>query len=114
MLEALDEVLGIRPWTVHMIMIFTLGRTDVLPVDDLGIKKGIQRAYRLREMPKKEKIELLAKNWHPALLGRVTLPLATQGFYIALLRRRTCSSSGFFTNVPKGNCRARRARRRRS
>ena len=65
MLEALDEVLGIGPWTVHMLMIFTLGRTDVLPVDDLGIKKGIQRAYRLREMPKKEKIELLARNWHP-------------------------------------------------
>ena len=65
MLEALDEVLGIGPWTVHMLMIFTLGRTDVLPVDDLGIKKGIQKAYRLREMPKKEKIELLARNWHP-------------------------------------------------
>lgn len=65
MLKALDEVLGIGPWTVHMLMIFTLGRTDVLPVDDLGIKKGIQSAYRLKKMPKKEKIELLAKNWHP-------------------------------------------------
>ena len=65
LLESLDEVLGIGPWTVHMLMIFTLGRTDVLPVDDLGIKKGIQSAYRLRDMPKKEKIELLAKNWHP-------------------------------------------------
>jgi DNA-3-methyladenine glycosylase II len=65
LLNALDEVLGIGPWTVHMLMIFTLGRTDVLPVDDLGIKKGIQRAYRLRSMPKKEKIEKLAKNWHP-------------------------------------------------
>ncbi|MHB2035242.1 MAG: DNA-3-methyladenine glycosylase family protein [Nitrososphaerales archaeon] len=65
LLEALDEVLGIGPWTVHMLMIFTLGRVDVLPFDDLGIKKGIQKAYRLREMPKKERIELLAKNWHP-------------------------------------------------
>jgi DNA-3-methyladenine glycosylase II len=65
LMQALDEVLGIGPWTVHMLMIFTLGRTDVLPVDDLGIKKGIQRAYRLRGMPKKEKIEELAKNWHP-------------------------------------------------
>jgi DNA-3-methyladenine glycosylase II len=65
MMEALVEVLGIGPWTVHMLMIFTLGRTDVLPVDDLGIKKGIQKAYRLREMPKKDKIEKLARNWHP-------------------------------------------------
>jgi DNA-3-methyladenine glycosylase II len=65
LLTALDEVLGIGPWTVHMLMIFSLGRVDVLPVDDLGIKKGIQKAYRLREMPKKEKIEALAKNWHP-------------------------------------------------
>ena len=65
MLQRLDEVLGIGPWTVHMLMIFTLGRPDVLPVDDLGIKKGIQNVYRLREMPKREKIEALAKNWHP-------------------------------------------------
>lgn len=65
MLQELDEVLGIGPWTVHMIMIFTLGRPDVLPVDDLGIKKGIQSAYRLRELPKRERIEILAKKWHP-------------------------------------------------
>ncbi|MDG6904655.1 MAG: DNA-3-methyladenine glycosylase 2 family protein [Nitrososphaerota archaeon] len=65
MLHELDEVLGIGPWTVHMIMIFTLGRPDVLPVDDLGIKKGIQSAYRLRELPKKDRIEILAKKWHP-------------------------------------------------
>jgi DNA-3-methyladenine glycosylase II len=62
---ALDEVLGIGPWTAHMLMIFTLGRTDVLPVDDLGIKKGIQGVYSLSELPKREKIEELAKNWRP-------------------------------------------------
>jgi DNA-3-methyladenine glycosylase II len=65
LVEALDEVLGIGPWTVHMLMIFTLGRTDVLPVDDLGIRKGIQSAYSLLELPKREKIQELAKNWHP-------------------------------------------------
>ncbi len=65
LIEALDEVLGIGPWTVHMLMIFTLGRTDVLPVDDLGIKKGIQALYSLSEVPKKEKIEAIAKSWHP-------------------------------------------------
>ncbi|MHB8567527.1 MAG: DNA-3-methyladenine glycosylase family protein, partial [Nitrososphaerales archaeon] len=42
LIEGLDEVLGIGPWTVHMLLIFTLGRPDVLPVDDLGIRKAIQ------------------------------------------------------------------------
>ncbi len=64
-LEALDEVLGIGPWTIHMLMIFTLGLSDVLPVDDLGIRKAIQNLYSLQEMPKKEEIEKLAENWHP-------------------------------------------------
>jgi len=65
LLEALDEVLGIGPWTIHMLLIFTLGRADVLPVDDLGIRKAIKELYSLSDMPKKDKIEELAKNWHP-------------------------------------------------
>ncbi len=65
MLEALDDVLGIGPWTIHMLLIFTLGRPDILPVDDLGIRKAIQKIYALPEMPKKDAIEELAKNWHP-------------------------------------------------
>ena len=65
LLEALDEVLGVGPWTIHMLLIFTLGRPDVLPVDDLGIRKAIQELYSLPDLPKKEKIEELAKNWHP-------------------------------------------------
>ena len=64
-IEALDEVLGVGPWTAHMILIFTLGRLDVLPVDDLGVKKGIMKLYSLRELPKREKIEALARKWHP-------------------------------------------------
>jgi DNA-3-methyladenine glycosylase II len=62
---ALDEVLGVGPWTAHMILILTLGRLDVLPVDDLGVKKGIQKLYSLRKLPKRDKIEELARNWHP-------------------------------------------------
>jgi DNA-3-methyladenine glycosylase II len=65
LLEALDEVLGIGPWTIHMLLIFTLGRPDILPVDDFGIRKAIQAVYSLPEMPKKNEIEELAKNWHP-------------------------------------------------
>jgi len=61
----LDEVKGIGPWTVQMLLIFTLGRADVLPVDDLGVKKGIQTLYSMREMPKRAEIEKLAENWRP-------------------------------------------------
>jgi DNA-3-methyladenine glycosylase II len=65
LVEALDPVLGIGPWTVHMLLIFTLGRTNVLPVDDLGIRKSVQTIYDLSEMPSAEEIRTLAKKWHP-------------------------------------------------
>lgn len=64
-IEVLDEVKGIGPWTVHMFLIFTLGRPDVLPVDDYGIRTSIMRVYRLRELPKKSTIEKLAEKWRP-------------------------------------------------
>ncbi len=61
----LDEVKGIGPWTVQMFLIFTLGRPDVLPVDDYGIRTSVKRIYGLRELPNKAKIERLAGRWHP-------------------------------------------------
>jgi DNA-3-methyladenine glycosylase II len=64
-IEVLDEVKGIGPWTVHMFLIFTLGRADVLPVDDYGIRTSIQRVYGLSDLPKKAEIERLAEGWHP-------------------------------------------------
>jgi len=64
-ISTLDEVKGIGPWTVHMLLIFTLGRTNVLPVNDLGIKKGVQRLYSLKELPKEADIKKLGENWHP-------------------------------------------------
>ncbi|MDA4117487.1 MAG: DNA-3-methyladenine glycosylase 2 family protein, partial [Thaumarchaeota archaeon] len=64
-IEVLDEVKGVGPWTVHMFLIFTLGRSDVLPVDDYGIRKSIQILYGLAETPKKDEIGKLAVKWHP-------------------------------------------------
>ena len=61
----LDEVKGIGRWTAEMFLIFVLGRTDVLPVDDLGLRKAAQKTYRLRTLPSKEKFEQLSKKWHP-------------------------------------------------
>ena len=63
--KELDEVKGIGRWTAEMFLIFVLGRTYVLPVDDLGLQKAAQKIYRLRKLPTKEKFEQLSKNWHP-------------------------------------------------
>jgi DNA-3-methyladenine glycosylase II len=64
-MEVLDEVKGIGPWTVHMFLIFTLGRPDVLPVDDYGIRMSVQLIYGLADLPKRADIEKLAERWHP-------------------------------------------------
>ncbi len=64
-IEVLDEVKGIGPWTAHMFLIFTLGRPNVLPVDDHGIRTSVQRVYGLSELPRKADIEKLAEKWHP-------------------------------------------------
>jgi len=64
-IRILDEVKGIGPWTAHMFLLFTLGRTDVLPVGDLGIQMSIRKVYSLRKDPNAEKIKKIARNWHP-------------------------------------------------
>jgi len=64
-IRVLDEVKGIGPWTVHMFLIFTLGRPNVLPVDDYGIRMSVQRIYGLGDLPKKAEIEKLAEKWQP-------------------------------------------------
>jgi DNA-3-methyladenine glycosylase II len=48
-----------------MFLIFSLGRPDVLPVGDLGLRKGIRRLYSLSELPQKDKIEQIAQKWRP-------------------------------------------------
>lgn len=63
--DALDEVKGIGPWTAHMFLIFTLGRPDVLPVDDYGIRASAQRVYGLPGLPARADLERLAQRWRP-------------------------------------------------
>jgi DNA-3-methyladenine glycosylase II len=62
---ALSAVRGIGRWTAEMVLIFQLGRKDVLPVGDLGVQKGFQRLFRLRELPKPERMEKLARPFAP-------------------------------------------------
>jgi DNA-3-methyladenine glycosylase II len=63
----LTAVKGIGEWTAHMFLIFSLGRLDVLPVGDLGIRNGIQRAYHLPQLPDAATVHQIAAmhGWHP-------------------------------------------------
>lgn len=62
---ALLPVRGIGPWSVDMFLMFTLARPDVLPVGDLGIRKGMQRHFGLRKLPEAKKMIALAARWQP-------------------------------------------------
>ena len=61
----LVQVKGVGVWTAQMFLVFRLVRPDVLPVLDLGIRKGVQRAYGLRKLPDARRIEKIAAPWAP-------------------------------------------------
>ena len=63
----LTVVKGIGEWTAHMFLMFCMGRSDVLPTGDLGIKNGMQNLYGLKQPPTPEKMHTIAKknHWHP-------------------------------------------------
>lgn len=64
-IDALTEVRGIGRWTAEMLLIFDLGRPDVLPVDDLGIRKGLQKVHALRALPDAAVVTKRAESWRP-------------------------------------------------
>ncbi len=61
----LTEVRGIGPWTVHMLLIFHLGRPDVMPTGDLAIRAGFRKLYRKRKDPHPEIVLKHARRWRP-------------------------------------------------
>jgi methylated-DNA-[protein]-cysteine S-methyltransferase len=63
--ERLTAVRGIGRWTVEMLLIFRLGRPDVLPADDYGIRKGFAVAFRKRELPGRKDLEKRGERWRP-------------------------------------------------
>ena len=63
--ERLVEVRGIGRWTVEMLLIFQLGRPDVLPVDDFGVRNGFRIAYRRRTMPMPKEVLRYGERWKP-------------------------------------------------
>ena len=63
--ESLVEVRGIGRWTVEMMLMFRLGRPDILPIDDLGIRKGLQRVDGLEAMPAPRELLARGECWGP-------------------------------------------------
>lgn len=61
----LTVVKGIGKWSAEMMLMFTLGRPDVWPIDDLGIQEGIKRFYGLEERPKAKQMSGFAESWRP-------------------------------------------------
>lgn len=60
--EHLVRVRGIGPWTADMFLIFALNRPNILPVGDLGIKKGFKKIFELKTLPNEKKMRFLAKS----------------------------------------------------
>lgn len=64
-IEHLTQVRGVGRWTAEMVLIFTLGRPDVLPVDDYGFRRAVQIEYRMKQPPRPERLRKLAEPWRP-------------------------------------------------
>ena len=63
--ERLTVVRGIGVWTVEMLLIFHLGRPNILPISDFGVRKGFQLAFRKRKMPTPKELGAYGERWHP-------------------------------------------------
>jgi 3-methyladenine DNA glycosylase/8-oxoguanine DNA glycosylase len=64
-IERLTKVRGVGRWTAEMFLIFRLGRPDVLPADDYGVRKGFKAAFKKRELPSRQELEKRGERWRP-------------------------------------------------
>jgi 3-methyladenine DNA glycosylase/8-oxoguanine DNA glycosylase len=64
-METLVRVRGIGRWTAQMVLMFRLGRADILPELDLGVQKAAQRLFRMRKLPTPEKLQKIGAKWAP-------------------------------------------------
>jgi 3-methyladenine DNA glycosylase/8-oxoguanine DNA glycosylase len=64
-IETLTEVRGIGRWSVEMLLMFRLGRRDILPVSDYGIRKGVMLLHGLAELPSLEAVAKHGEKWRP-------------------------------------------------
>ncbi|MFM2095416.1 MAG: DNA-3-methyladenine glycosylase [Planctomycetota bacterium] len=63
--EHLTQVRGIGRWTVEMLLIFQLGRPDILPCDDFGVRNGFRHVYRRKELPTRGELAAHGERWRP-------------------------------------------------
>ncbi len=64
-IDTLVQVRGIGRWTAQMVLMFRLGRPDVLPELDLGVQKAVQKMRRMRKLPTPEKLQKIGEAWSP-------------------------------------------------
>ncbi len=64
-IAALSQVRGVGVWTVQMFLIFALGRPNVMPLGDLGIRNAVRKAYQLEGMPSPAQLSEISRIWHP-------------------------------------------------
>ena len=64
-IEQLTTIRGVGPWTVEMLLMFTLGRPDVLPATDYGVRSGFARVYGLKELPSPKELLAHGERWRP-------------------------------------------------
>jgi DNA-3-methyladenine glycosylase II len=102
----LTQVRGIGRWTVEMLLVFHLGRPDVLPVDDFGVRAGFRAAYGLRALPHPKALAAFGERWKPhrttaawylwqalALKRAGTLPVPQERIRLPRIRRRRRAAS---------------------
>jgi 3-methyladenine DNA glycosylase/8-oxoguanine DNA glycosylase len=63
--ELVTQIRGVGEWTAHMLLMFSLGRPDILPVGDYGVRKAARDLYGLADLPKRAELEALAEPWRP-------------------------------------------------
>ncbi len=65
LIERLTAIRGVGRWTVEMLLIHTLGRPDILPVDDFGVREGFRRLHRLPAQPRPRDLAAMGEAWAP-------------------------------------------------
>ncbi|MCB1581896.1 MAG: hypothetical protein R3E90_10395 [Marinicella sp.] len=61
----LTQIKGVGPWTANIALMFWLARPDIFPLNDLGLKKGLQKLYNLAELPDEQQTQHYAQQWQP-------------------------------------------------
>lgn len=65
LIERLTIIRGVGRWTVEMLLMFNLGRMDILPIDDFGVREGYRRLHGLAAQPKPKELAAIGEMWSP-------------------------------------------------